>query len=168
MDIESIEFELVRLSEMVGIGQFDEALNGIDTLHAFINEGSERNAVFFRIVSNIASLFVDVGHMKPCVESSQKGMDILSQYKDEIVEQIGKDAYFYNLSNAKSNLIAEKNPFNHTFSTIEQLVEVKKDLWKAIKSCGDIDSVKAQPTYVVNLGNSLKQQFRISEALDCY
>lgn len=168
MDIESLEFELVRLSEMVGIGQFDEALNGIDTLYAFVNEGSERNAVFFRIVSNIASLFVDVGHMKPCVESSQKGMDILSQYKDEIVEQIGKDAYFYNLSNAKSNLIAEKNPFNHTFSTIEQLVEVKKDLWKAIKSCGDIDSVKVQPTYVVNLGNSLKQQFRISEALDCY
>lgn len=101
MDIESIEFELVRLSEMVGIGQFDEALNGIDTLYAFINEGSERNAVFFRIVSNIASLFVDVGHMKPCVESSQKGMDILSQYKDEIVGQIGEDAYFYNLSNAK-------------------------------------------------------------------
>lgn len=168
MDTESIQFELIKLSEMVGLGQFDEALYGIDTLYASINECSESNAVFFIIVSNIASLFIDVGHMKPCVESSQKGLDILIQYKDEIIGQIGKGAYFYNLSNAKSNLIAEKSPFNHTFSTIEQLVEVKKDLWKAIKSCSDIDSVKTQPTYVVNLGNSLKQQFRISEALDCY
>jgi len=168
MDIEWIEFELRRLSEMVDIGQFDEALNGVEKLYGNINEGSERNAVFYIIVSNIASIFVDVGHMKPCVESTQKGMDILDQYKDKIAEQIGEDAYFYNLSNAKSNLITEKNPFNHTFSTIEQLVEVKKDLWKAIKSCGDTDGAKTQPTYVVNLGNSLKQQFRISEALDCY
>jgi tetratricopeptide (TPR) repeat protein len=161
MDIENIAFELSRLSEMVGIGQFDEALSGVDALYRYIDEGTERNAVFFRIVSNIASIFIDVGHMKPCVESAQKGMDILNQYKNEIVEQIGEDGYFYNLSNAKSNLITEKNPFNHTFSTIEQLVDVKTDLWKAIKS-------KTQPTYVVNLGNSLKQQFRISEALDCY
>ncbi|MFX4243361.1 hypothetical protein ACOL22_11375, partial [Aliarcobacter butzleri] len=87
MNIKSIEFELVRLSELVGIGQFDEALNGIDMLYEFINEENKRDAVFFRIVSNIASLFVDIGHMKPCIESSQKGMGILSQYKDEIVEQ---------------------------------------------------------------------------------
>ncbi len=125
MDIENIAFELGRLSEMVGIGQFDEALSGVDTLYRYINEVPERNAVFFRIVSNIASIFIDVGHMKPCLESAQKGMDILNQYKNEIVEQIGEDAYFYNLSNAKSNLIAEKNPFNNTFSTIEQLVDVK-------------------------------------------
>ena len=168
MNIENIEFQLGRLSEMVDIGQFDEAFNGVNTLYIDINEGSERNAVFFRIVSNIASIFIDIGHMKSCIESTQKGMEILSQYKEEIVEQIGEDAYFYNLSNAKSNLITEKNPFKHTFSTIEQLVDLKKDLWKAIKSCDDIDSVKSRPTYFVNLGNSLKQQFRISEALDCY
>lgn len=168
MDIENIEFELARLSEMVGIGQFDEALNRIDKLYSFINEDSERNAIFFIITSNIASLFVDIGHMKPCLKSSQKGIDILSKYKDEIIEQIGEDAYFYNLSNAKSNFITERNPFNHTFSTIEQLVEIKNDLWKAIKSCGYIDSVNTKPTYLVNLGNTLKQQFRITEALDCY
>ena len=168
MDIENIAFELSRLSEMVDLGQFDEASSGVETLYRHIDDVAERNSVFFRIVSNIASIFIDVGHMKPCVESAQKGLDILNQYKNEIVEQIGEDAYFYNLSNAKSNLITEKNPFNQTFSTIEQLVDVKTDLWKAIKSCGTIDSVKTQPTYVVNLGNALKQQFRISEALDCY
>jgi tetratricopeptide (TPR) repeat protein len=168
MEIESIAIELNRLSEAVGLGRFDEAMNGVDILYQQVNEGTERNALFFTIISNIASIFIDVGHMKPCVDSAKKGLDILNEHKDEIIEQIGEDAYFYNLSNAKSNLISEKNPFNHTFSTIEQLVEIKTDLWKAIKSFNNTNGGQIEPTYIVNLGNSLKQQFRIAEAMECY
>lgn len=168
MEIESIALELDRLSEVVGLGRFDEARDGADILYQQVNESMEKNALFFIIISNIASIFIDIGHMRPCVDSAQKGLDVLNEYKDQIIEQIGEDAYLYNLSNAKSNLVSEKNPFNHTFSTIEQLVEIKTDLWKAIKSFSDSSSGKIAPTYIVNLGNSLKQQFRIAEALDCY
>lgn len=168
MEIESIAIELNRLSEAVSLGLFDEAMNGVDILYQQINEDTERDALFFTIMSNIASIFIDVGHMKPCVNSAQKGLDILNEHKNEVIEQIGEDAYFYNLSNAKSSLISEKNPFDHTFSTIEQLVEIKTDLWKAIKSFSDKNSGKIEPTYIVNLGNSLKQQFRIAEAIECY
>ncbi|WP_250655792.1 LA2681 family HEPN domain-containing protein [Alkalimarinus coralli] len=168
MEIESIAIELDRLSEAVGLGQFDEAMNGVDILYQQVNESAERNTQFFTIISNIASIFIDVGHMKPCADSAKKGLDILNEYKDEVIEKIGEDAYFYNLSNAKSNLISEKNPFKHTFSTIEQLVEIKTDLWKAIKSFSDTNSGKIEPIYIVNLGNSLKQQFRIAEAMECY
>ncbi|ELN6867240.1 hypothetical protein RZY50_000668 [Vibrio parahaemolyticus] len=164
MEIEHIAKELGRLSEAVGNGLFDEAKEGAENIREQVVNGLDKDATFFRIISNVASIFIDVGHMQPCFHSTQKGLSILKNYKDEIVEQIGEDAYFYNLSNAKSNLIAEKNPFNHTFSTIEQLIEIKNDLWKAIKSChGQIN-----PIYVVNLGNSLKQQFRIAEAIECY
>lgn len=168
MDVESIATDLNRLSQMVDLGQFDQALAGIEIVYLKVNENFERDALFFKILSNVASVFIDIGHMKPSLESTQKGLGILNEYKLEIIEQIGKDAYFYNLSNAKSNLVNEKNPFNHTFSTIEQLVDIKADLWKAIKYCDDPKSVKSHPTYVVNLGNCLKQQFRIVEALDCY
>ncbi|MCT7566960.1 hypothetical protein N5T96_11570 [Aliarcobacter butzleri] len=168
MDIESIAIELNRLSEAVSLGLFDEAMNGANILYQQINENTERDALFFTIMSNIASIFIDVGHMKPCANSAQKGLDILNEHKNEIIGQIGEDAYFYNLSNAKSNLISENNPFDHTFSTIEQLVEIKTDLWKAIKSFSDKNFGKIEPTYIVNLGNSLKQQFRIVEAIECY
>ena len=134
MEIESIAIELNRLSEAVSLGLFDEAMNGVDILYQQINEDTERDALFFTIMSNIASIFIDVGHMKPCVNSAQKGLDILNEHKNEVIEQIGEDAYFYNLSNAKSSLISEKNPFDYTFSTIEQLIEIKTDLWKAINS----------------------------------
>lgn len=168
MDIESIAIELNRLSEAVSLGLFDEAMNGANILYQQINENTERDALFFTIMSNIASIFIDVGHMKPCANSAQKGLDILNEHKNEIIGLIGEDAYFYNLSNAKSNLISENNPFDHTFSTIEQLVEIKTDLWKAIKSFSDKNFGKIEPTYIVNLGNSLKQQFRIVEAIECY
>lgn len=167
MEVENVAIELSRLSGLVDIGQFDEAFYGIDILYRDVSKVNEKDSLFFVIISNIASIFIDVGHMNHSTESTQKGLDILKKYKAEIIEQIDEDAYYYNLSNAKSNLVKEKNPFNHTFSSIEQLIEIKKDLWKAIKSSSEVFNTTT-PTYIVNLGNSLKQQFRISEALACY
>jgi len=137
-------------------------------LYQEISETKAKDNLFFLIMSNIASIFIDVGNMWPSVDSSKKGLEILEKYKSEIIEQIGEDVYHYNLSNGKSNLIVDKNPFNHDFSKIEKLIEIKTNLWKAIKLSGSTGSVPNEPTYIVNLGNSLKQQFRISEALDCY
>jgi tetratricopeptide (TPR) repeat protein len=167
MDIEKIDASLTRLSNMVQIGGFDEAFNGADELYANISD-IDKDATYFTILSNLASIYIDVGMMKPSTISAQKGLDILIQYPNEIAEQIGEHNYFYNLSNGKLNLIDEKNPFDHTFSTIEQLVEVKTLLWKAIKSYESSHQTRAHPTYIVNLGNALQRQFRISEALGCY
>lgn len=168
MDVMNIAIELNRLSGLVDIGQFDEALSGIELICRDVSMAVEKDDVFFRIISNIAGIFIDIGHMKPSMESTRKGLVILKKYKSEIIEQIGESAYYYNLSNAKSNLIEEENPFKHSFSTIEQLVEIKADLWKSIKLLATSDVEQTRPTYFVNLGNSLKQQFRIVEALDCY
>ncbi|MCA9732052.1 MAG: hypothetical protein H6696_16365 [Deferribacteres bacterium] len=168
MEVENIAKELTRLSDAVGLGQFDIAINGADLLYQQVNESTDKNATFFKIMSNIASIFIDVGHMRPCDTSTRKGLNILNDNKYEIIEQIGDDAFFYNLSNAKSNLIDMKNPFGHTFSTIEQLIDLKGDIWKAIKSFNDNNAGQIAPTYIVNLGNSLKLQFRITEAMECY
>jgi len=168
MEVEKIAIKLNRLSELVDIGQFDKALSGIEILCRDVNTVEKKDNIFFRIMSNIASIFIDIGHMKPSEESTRKGLVILKKYKNEIKEQIGESAYYYNLSNAKSNLIYEKNPFKHSFSTIEQLVEIKADLWRSVKLLAVHDVEQSQPTYFVNLGNALKQQFRLVEALDCY
>jgi tetratricopeptide (TPR) repeat protein len=167
MEVENVAIELNRLSGLVSAGKFDKALSGVEILNREVCQVIEKDPTFFVIISNVASIFIDVGHMLPNAASTQKGLDILKKYKTEIIEQISEDAYYYNLSNAKSNLVKEKNPFKQTFSTIEQLIEIKKDLWKAIKSSTDGFNT-TPPTYIVNLGNSLKQQFRISEAMACY
>jgi len=168
MEIKAISLELSRLSKLVDIGDFEDAWNATNALYKKTGKTEERGNLYFLIMSNIASIFIDIGHMWPNVDSSKKGLEILEEYKIEIIDQIGEGAYHYNLSNGKSNLIADKNPFNHDFSKIEKLIEIKTDLWKAIKLSNSNGSVPNEPTYIVNLGNSLKQQFRISEALGCY
>lgn len=119
-------------------------------------------------MSNIASIFIDVSYMKKSIPSAKRGLSILTEYKEGIINQIGEHSYLYNLSNAKSGLIAIQSPFEHNFSTIEQLVEIKFDLWKALKLFKGENNKNIDPTYTVNLGNSLKQQFRIAEAIDYY
>ncbi|WP_370678805.1 LA2681 family HEPN domain-containing protein [Comamonas sp. GB3 AK4-5] len=168
MKLESLAKEFIRLDELIDQGYFDEAFSGVEAIYINFINCFDKGDIFFKIIARAACIFIDIGHMKPCVESSKKGLSILEKFKDEIVDQIGEDAYFYNLSNAKSNLIVEKDPFNHSFSNIEQLVDIKTDLWRAIKISEKHNFGQADPTYIVNLGNSLKQQFRIAEALECY
>ncbi|WP_339142384.1 LA2681 family HEPN domain-containing protein [Pseudoalteromonas galatheae] len=168
MDLKTIEAELKRLYQAVSVCEFEEARNGAKSLYSQVHDDIEKSPVFYLVISNIAGILIDLEHMKPCPSSSQDGLNILVDHKDGIIEQIGEAAYYYNLSNAKSNLVKVKNPFEHSFSSIEQLVEVKTDLWKAVNLDKFSSKSHVDPTYIVNLGNSLKQQFRITEALECY
>ena len=167
MITEKMVEELERLSRLVDLGKFSCALNDLYVLLKLIEGSTDKNGAYYRMLSNIAGVFVDIGHMQPNIEASNKGLQILEHNKAKIMEQIEeKDVYYYNLSNAKSNLIVEKNPFNQNFETIEQLVELKSYLWKAIKLSNESKQV-SPPEYTVNLGNALKQQFRLVEALKC-
>jgi tetratricopeptide (TPR) repeat protein len=168
MNVYNIASEIDRLSNMVDKGMFDAAFDGVEAISAALDGNVDHDAVYFRIISAVASLYIDIGAMKPCKTSAEKGLSILTLYPNEIAEQIEQHTYYYNLSNAKSNFIEDKNPFNHTFSTIQQLIEIKTLLWKAIKSCETAHKIQVDPTFIVNLGNALKQQFRLTEALDCY
>ena len=165
--------ELERLSRLVDLGKFSCALNDLYVLLELVESSTDKsstdkNGAYYRMLSNIAGVFIDIGHMQPNTEASNKGLQILEHNEAKIMEQTEeKDVYYYNLSNAKSNLIAEKNPFNQNFETIEQLVELKSYLWKAIK-LSNKSREGSPPEYTVNLGNALKQQFRLVEALKCY
>ena len=168
MDFIKISEKCYELSALLDIGEFESAFIGVEELFQEVSECGTKNSSFFKVLSNIAGLYIDIGSMQPNFESAQKGLSILKQNKDKIIPTIGEDLYYYNLSNAKSNLIKEKNHFKNDFSTIEQLVEIKNDLWQAVKLSSTLEKTSAQPTYIVNLGNALKKQFRIVEALECY
>jgi hypothetical protein len=167
MKIEEVEKEYAKLSNSIDEGEFGFAFDGFTNLLKIVEEGKFSDREYFLMLSNIAGAFIDIGHMETNIKATKLGLDILENHKDKIIEQVEEDTYFYNLSNAKSNLIEEKNPFNHSFETIEQLVELKSYLWKAIKQ-SDKNKGGHPPTYKVNLGIALKQQFRIVEALECY
>lgn len=162
-----IDKELFKLSTLVDDGEFNDSLLGTNALLNKIEGRANKDGVYYRTLSNIAGILIDIGHMQPNIEAANNGIFILESNKEKIIDEIEEDSYYYNLSNAKSNLIEEKNPFNQTFESIEKLVELKTLLWKAIKLANK-NKGQSPPTYTVNLGNALKQQFRIVEALECY
>ena len=114
MITEKMVEELERLSRLVDLGKFSCALNDLYVLLELVESSTDKsstdkNGAYYRMLSNIAGVFIDIGHMQPNTEVSNKGLQILEHNEAKIMEQTEeKDVYYYNLSNAKSNLIAEK------------------------------------------------------------
>ena len=167
IQVNEINAQLNHLSQLIRLGQFDDALFGVKELQQIVEEISEQEDVYLASIANLASLFIDIGMMMPCIDAAKVGFDILNDNKEQVIGYIGDDNYYYNLSNAKSALIEEPDPFKNSFSTIEKLVSIKTDLWRAIRFQHN-NSENVEPTFLVNLGNSLKRQFRVVEALECY
>ena len=90
----------------------------------------------------------------------------MTAYHDIFLKIIPLSNVFYNLANAKSDLVTVVNPFELTFHNIEELVEVKNLFWKAIKETQKEGNESLH--LLVNLSNTLKRQFRLSESLRYY
>jgi hypothetical protein len=159
--------KLDRLTHLIDIGEFERSFEGTLALLAIVESTQDKGGAYYKMLFNIAGVLTDIGHMQPNSKASRTGLQIMENNQAEIIEQIEEDAFYYNLSNAKSNAIEEKNPFNQSFETIEQLIELKSYFWKTIKFSHK-NKGSSPPEYTVNLGNALKQQFRIVEALKCY
>lgn len=159
--------ELERLIHFIDIGEFERSFEGALALLEIVNSSRDKGGAYYKMLFNIAGVLTDIGHMQPNSKASKIGLQLMENNKAEIIEQIEEDAFYYNLSNAKSNAIEEKNPFKQSFETIEQLIELKSYFWKTIKFSRK-NTGPSPPEYTVNLGNALKQQFRIVEALKCY
>lgn len=167
MELENINEEMSAISALIDAGQFQEALNHTNSLLENVENNPPDDHIYNQIMFNIAACLVDIGHMHGDEGAASKGLSIFEENQNAFIDGVGERHYYYNLANAKSNMVGEKNPYKQTFDTIEQLVEHKSCLWKAIKASREEDGPDIS-THIVNLGNSLKQQFRIVEALTCY
>lgn len=166
MKMESIHKEIIQLGCLVDSGDFPTCFSKAVTILEKIEKITD-NKFREHFLFNLSGIFIDIGAMQPNELSAELGLKIIEENKEAFIEISGEGEYYYNLSNARANFIAESNPFNHTFESIEQLIEIKSLLWKAVK-CNRRDSKPTPPQTLVNLANILKRQFRLSEALYFY
>lgn len=167
MNKKKIEKEATKAILLVDQGRFEEALSTITAVHTKIKKCHKHDRFYYTILFNVACVLVDLGSMMPHIEAAETGSKVLEDNEQHLIRLFGKANYYYNLGNAKGNLIPKENPFDRTFETIEALVDLKNNFWKAIH-CTDKTAQARIPEHVVNLANALKQQFRIVEALQCY
>jgi len=157
---------LKKISSLIDSGGFDEAERLVKSLLLYLQENDDESEYFSILHFNLCGSLIDIGHNTGRNELSEKGVSILEEYRDRFKEVIPLHSYYYNLANAKSNLVDKKSPLELTFESIESLVSAKNYYWRAIKEAKAYGEVS--PEYYVNLANCLKQQIRLSESLSCY
>ncbi len=158
-------FELLR--SLVDMGEFERAMEGAKTLFQQLEYEPNKTDNDFLMLFNVAGVFVDIGSMEPNAEAASIGLALFENNEEALATLIDRSEFYYNLSNAKSNFIDRQEPAGPTFGSIEQLVELKKDLWKAVKY-SQLEGKASTPELITNLGNVLKRQLRFVEALQCY
>jgi hypothetical protein len=162
-----IDDEFKKLSTLIDSGNFQKAYEDTLKLLNKTKNQANKDLIYYRGLFNISGLLIDLGSMQRNDEAAKVGIDLIENNKEELLQIIGESAYYYNLANAKSNLIKIENTFDVNFTTIEQLVELKNLHWKSIKSSKD-NSENIPEESIVNLGTALKRQFRVVEALQQY
>jgi len=168
MELVTIIEKLKLINNDINNAEFIESFNLLKEILFEINK-FEKNELTYQILFNIACYCVDIGHMNINSEASEIGIKLFTNYQEKFIE-LFKENFYYNLGNAKSNLLGNDVNLdimnNQSFYDIEKLVEIKSNYWKAIKYANKKHPMF--PKFTVNLGNSLKRQFRLIEALDCY
>ncbi|MCU9530258.1 LA2681 family HEPN domain-containing protein [Pseudomonas mosselii] len=158
--------ELSTLHELLDAGEFSECYSR--ALMLLERTKSVSNDTYrMRLLFNISGILADVGGMSKNREASSLGLELMEANKLEFIGFSGEGEYYYNLSNARASLIKESDPFKHTFKSIEELIEIKALLWKSLRY-HQKNSSTVPPQLMVNLGNILKRQFRLSESLHFY
>lgn len=154
------------ISGHIDDGDFDKAETLCNQLLFAIEHNTEKSEKTYQILFSLAGFFIDLGHMSKRPDLSRIGLDMMTNYQEVFLEIIPPSAFFYNLANAKSNLVSVEDPFSLTFENIEELVDVKNDFWKAVKQ--ERKEGRGSLELLVNLANALNCQFRLSESLRYY
>lgn len=157
---------LQKISAHIDHGDFEMAEDLCNQLLATIRKKTIKDKNSDVVLFNLAGFFVDIGHMAKKKDLCRLGLNLMLEHKESFLATTNPSNFFYNLANAKSNLISIEDPFKLTFQNIEELVEVKNYYWKAFKE--KIKDGEESPELLVNLSNSLKLQFRLSESLRYY
>ena len=167
IDFKNIKFQLESASRMIDLGNFNKSFElCLDIEEVLNNAVNKDSAQYSFLFYKLGTLFVDLGNMASNIKASVLGITIMES--DNFEDILARESYFYNLGNAKSNLLKTESQDETVIKVelVRQLSEVSSLFLKAILTCRV--KIEAQPQYLVNLANNLKQQYRLSEALALY
>ncbi|EIK1793148.1 tetratricopeptide repeat protein, partial [Salmonella enterica] len=136
-----------------------EILESIDNINTI-----DENKIM--ILSNLAGNLIDIGSFSNIKSIAEEGLKIFIDNKDNMLVIMSKSSYYYNLANGMGAVL-DFNPHGDAdIDTFIKLNEVKNNYWKSFKFSREEGG--ARPELMVNLANTLKRQYRISESMDYY
>lgn len=168
LKLQKIDEAINTISNSIDQGEWADALLGCELI---LNELDkyDANGIVLQLYFNLSSQYIDAGTFSKNKEAISKGIKILEKNYEYYKNEFGNDL-LYNLANAK---ISIANNFGHQNNLINyqesQLYSEAKNLyWQVFKT---IDKESGSNLYyqnLINLANTLKQQYRFSEAMHIY
>lgn len=167
LNFSKIENDIVEIDNLITLGDFSLAFEKNQKLESICFKLNEQNK-FYSLI-RIAGFYIDIGHQSKNEFSTMKGLNILEKYKDDILKIIPEHNYLYHLANAKSTMLQHKtnNNFFSKVSEVKELNEICGIFWNAYLKANEENNTPIYE-YCTNTANILKQQNRITEALNLY
>lgn len=121
------------------------------------------------LLFNLAGQFIDVGSYLKNKEAVLKGIKILEKHQPHYEKKFN-DHFFYNLANAKLSIA---NDFGYkddllSYEDSKLYSEAKNLYWQNFKKITKDTDTGIYYQNLINLANTLKQQYRFSEAMFIY
>lgn len=166
MDINYVVSKMRHVNDLINSGEFDSAYENVKEILKNINNINTINANKIIILSNLAGNLIDIGSFSNVKSIAEEGLGMFINNKDDILTIMSKSSYYYNVANGMGAAL-EFNPHGDAdIATFIKLNEVKNNYWKSFKFSREDGGTR--PELMVNLANTLKRQYRISESLDYY
>lgn len=129
----------------------------------------EKSEIVLQLRFNLAGLFIDSGSFLKDKNSISKGIQILEE-DSEFYSMKFDVSYFYNLANAKLSIANDFGYKNDLLSYEDSKLysEAKNLYWQNFKKINKNTDAHLYYQNLINLANTLKQQYRFSEAMFIY
>lgn len=166
MDINYVVSKMGYINDLINTGLFYSAYKNVKEILKGIDDINTINENRIIILSNLAGNLIDIGSFSNIKSIAEEGLSLFVNNKDDILTIMTKSSYYYNVANGMSAVL-DFNP--HSDADIDSFIklnEVKNNYWKSYKFSREDGG--AHPELMVNLANTLKRQYRISESMDYY
>lgn len=154
------------INDLINAGSFDSAYKNVKKILKGLDDLNVISANRIIILSNLAGNLIDIGSFSNKKSIAEEGLNIFINNKEDILTIITESSYYYNLANGMSAVLDCNTRADADIDTFIKLNEVKNNYWKSFKFSREEGNV--HPELMVNLGNALKKQYRISESMDYY
>lgn len=168
LTLQEINDVINAISNSIDAEQYDEALLDSEKILNEL-EKYETSESVLHLLFNLAAQFIDVGTSLRNKNAVSKGIQIL-ETNSEHYETQSNINYYYNLANGKLSLANDCGYSEEkvNFKNLDLYNDVKNLYWKAYKLIKKENNYDLYQQNIINLANTLKQQFRFSEALQLY
>ena len=168
LNLKEINKAINEISESIDQGVWQEATLRCEIIFDSLQK-IEKSEIALQLRFNLAELFIDSGSFLKNKDFISKGIQILEE-DSEFYAMKFDVSYFYNLANAKLSIANDCGYKNDLVSYEESILysEAKNLYWQVFKTIDKDAEPSLYYQNIINLANTLKQQYRFSEAMHLY